>query len=51
MSYVAIANDYVILFRFIRDISAATATDCNHKRSCYSKNDTWHSDGQVRGIY
>lgn len=26
MSDVAIANDYVILFRFIRDISAAAAT-------------------------
>lgn len=51
MSYVAIANDFVMLFRFMGDISAATATASTHNQSCYNKNDTWHSDGQVRGIY
>lgn len=50
MCCVAISNDYVRLFRFIPDIIAATATDCSHNRSRYSKNDTRHSDGQVEGF-
>lgn len=40
MSYVAIANDFVILLRFIRDISGATADGGTHNQSCYNKNDT-----------